>query len=156
MAEKRKTLVMGMGNLQYADEGVGIHVVQRLMEMDLPPGVDVLDAGAVGHDMIFYIEDFQRVIAIDAVAQGKEPGTIYRLSESEFVSMPTQYFSLFHLKLVNALGEAALLGRKPEVVMIGIEPTDARQAGLELSDELEARVPEVIACVLEEIDKATA
>lgn len=155
VSEERKTLVMGMGNLQYADEGIGIHVAQRMMEMALPLGVEVMDAGAVGHDMIFYIEDFEKVIAVDAVKQGQEPGSIYKLQEAEFASMPTEYFTLFHLKLVNAMGEAALLGKKLDVVMFGVEPKITGRSGLELSEELEARVPEVIARVLEEIE-ATA
>lgn len=151
-----KTLVMGMGNQLHSDEGVGIHVAERLTELGLPEGVEVLDAGAVGHDMIFWIEDYDRVIAVDAVRQGNAPGTIYKLQESDFEAMPTEQFSLFHLKLINALGEAALMGKKIRVVMIGVEPKHVGRSGWELSDELEARVPEVIKLVLEEIETATA
>jgi hydrogenase maturation protease len=146
---------MGMGNQLFSDEGLGVHVAQRMADMPLPEGVDVLDAGAVGYDMLFYIEDYDKVIAIDAVKQGNAPGTIYRLNETDLQSMPTEFFSLFHLKLTSALQEAAFTGKKLEVVMIGVEPKVISQAGLELSDELEASVPKVIARVLEEIGPAS-
>ncbi len=156
MSDARKTLVMGMGNQLFSDEGLGVHVAQRLMDMTLPAGVEVLDAGTVGHDMIFFIEGYDKVIAVDAVRQGKAPGSIYKLFEPELASMPTQCFSLFHLKLMAALADAASLGCKPEVVMIGVEPEQVSQSGLELSEQVEVRLPEVIARVLEEIDTATA
>jgi len=156
VSEERKILVMGMGNLLFSDEGFGVHVAQRMAETALPEGVDVLDAGAVGHNMIFYIEGYKKIVAIDLVRQGKAPGTIYRLQEEELASMPTECFSLYHLKLMNALAEATRLGTKPDVVMFGVEPQDIGQAGFELPEELEARVPEVITRVLEEIETATA
>jgi hydrogenase maturation protease len=146
---------MGMGNQLFSDEGLGVQVAQRMMEMASPPGVDILDAGMLGHDMLFYIEGYEKVIAIDIVKQGKAPGTVCRLLEPDLVSMPTECFSLSQLKLVNALHDAARLGKKPEVVLIGVEPGCVSQPGLELSAELEARVPEVIARVLEEIETAT-
>ena len=52
-----KTLVLGVGNLLLADEGVGIHVIQRLAEAyQLPEDVLILDGGTLGLDLLFYLE----------------------------------------------------------------------------------------------------
>jgi hydrogenase maturation protease len=46
-----KTVVLGVGNLLFSDEGVGVHVVKRLSEMSLPPEVEVVEGGGGAPDM---------------------------------------------------------------------------------------------------------
>ena len=40
-----KISVVGIGNLLMQDDGVGVHVVKRLSELDLPEGVNLIDGG---------------------------------------------------------------------------------------------------------------
>ena len=71
-------LILGIGNLLLRDEGVGIHVVQKMKEMELPPGIEVMDGGTMGLNLLYYIENRDRVIVVDTVIVGDPPGTIYR------------------------------------------------------------------------------
>jgi hydrogenase maturation protease len=154
MAKNPNILVIGLGNQLHGDEGVGIHVAERMNQIELPEGVEVMDGGTIGHDMIFYLEGRSKLICVDAVKMGQTPGTIYRFEPRELAVMPTEFFSLYELKMANALADAELQGRRPEAVLIGVEPGTC-QPGLELSAEVEARVPEVIGKVLEEIQTRT-
>ena len=72
----KEILVMGVGNLVLSDEGVGIHAVDSLQKENLPPWVDLLDGGTGGIALIGLLQEYKRVILIDATLDGNAPGTI--------------------------------------------------------------------------------
>ena len=135
------TLVLGLGNLLLADEGVGVHVSRRLAERVRSNEVSVLDVGTAILDALPQIEEAGRVIVIDACRGGSKPGTIYALDIQECVDRPfLGSLHGFDLKRVLALtGRTSL----PPVTVIGIEPARIAWA-LELSEEVEAVVPGVV------------
>jgi hydrogenase maturation protease len=51
---KKPILVLGIGNIILKDEGIGVRVAERMMQMDLPPDVEVLDGGIKGLPALFY------------------------------------------------------------------------------------------------------
>lgn len=143
---------MGVGNLLLKDEGAGVHVVQKLHKMDLPSHVEVLDGGTAGIDLFDSIVGREKVIIIDTVRAGKPPGTIYRLSSEDIEEAPKSWLSLHDIDIMDLLKLADMLEvKKPEIVVIGIEPKDMESAELELSPEVEAKIPEVIELVMKEI-----
>jgi hydrogenase maturation protease len=78
MAIHPKTLVLGLGNVIMSDEGVGVHVVRRLEKHGLPDGVECLDGGTGGFILLEPLQNAERVILIDAAADGNPPGTVTR------------------------------------------------------------------------------
>ena len=75
-----RTLILGVGNLLLSDEGVGLRVLERLAATyDLPEGVQTLDGGTLGLDLLYYLEGVENLLIIDAVEMGKAPGTLLRL-----------------------------------------------------------------------------
>ena len=75
-----KNLVLGLGNLLLADEGVGVHVAQRLLDCESKDDVVVLDVGNALLDAMPAIADAGKVILVDAMKGGGTPGTVYSLS----------------------------------------------------------------------------
>jgi hydrogenase maturation protease len=147
-------LVLGVGNLLLRDEGVGVHVAQRLQEMALPPEVEVVDGGTGGFDLLDDIEGREKVVIVDTVKGGQKPGTIYRLKPEDIDGGPKSSVSLHDVSVSDLLSLADMLGvKRPEIVMIGIEPKDMESADLELSPEIEAQVPRLIELVFKEIQK---
>ncbi|MFN2184641.1 MAG: hydrogenase maturation protease, partial [Anaerolineae bacterium] len=60
-----ETLVLGLGNILLGDEGVGVRVVERLLEQyDFPEGVRVMDGGTLGLDLLPYVEDASRLLVV--------------------------------------------------------------------------------------------
>ena len=59
-------LILGLGNLVLKDEGIGIHVVQKLQSQQIPTGVDVLDGGTGGLFLIGTLQQYKHLILIDA------------------------------------------------------------------------------------------
>jgi hydrogenase maturation protease len=78
MRSSAKTLVLGLGNILMADEGVGVHVLRRLETHPLPPGVECLDGGTGGFILLEPMQSADRIVMIDAAADGNPVGTVTR------------------------------------------------------------------------------
>ncbi|NTV64847.1 MAG: hydrogenase maturation protease, partial [Oscillochloris sp.] len=71
---------MGLGNIILRDEGLGVRAYERLVERyTLPADIEGMDGGTLGLNLLPYLEDARRVLLIDAVRSGHEPGSIIRL-----------------------------------------------------------------------------
>lgn len=73
-----KTLVLGLGNVLMGDEGIGVHVVRALERRKLPEGVKCLDGGTGGFTLLEPLEDADRIVLVDAAADGNPLGTVTR------------------------------------------------------------------------------
>lgn len=138
--EKKITLI-GLGNLLMQDEGVGIHAVRALEERwELPPALEVVDGGTMGLDLLPYIEGRDRVLFVDAVNFGQEPGYIGVLENREIPAWFPAKGSLHHLGLMDVLAAAELLDTSPrEICLIGIQPLSL-EMGLDLSGLLQEKM----------------
>ena len=78
MSGEKKTLVLGLGNVILGDEGVGVHVVRAIEKHALPAGVECLDGGTGGFILLEPLQNADRILLIDASADGNVPGTVTR------------------------------------------------------------------------------
>jgi hydrogenase maturation protease len=133
-----KVLVVGLGNWLMGDDGVGIHAV-RALAADPPPGATVIEAGTSVLDALPHVESADRVLAIDAVAAGGAPGTVYAFDGREARTEPHPA-SLHSLDLPTAL---ACFGQGPgpsEFRVLGVEPAQVGY-GTGLSREVREALP---------------
>ncbi len=156
-----KILVLGLGNILLRDEGIGVHVAQKMQRMVLPCNVEVIDGGTAALDVLLLAQDIERLVVIDALRTGKEAGTIYKaqLKLEEYDKLEQIFscgnkISLHQAGLVDALAAVRKIDYAPkEIVIIGVEP-ETMDCGLELSDKLEHKLAEIIDMVLKEIEDA--
>lgn len=148
-----KTLVLGVGNLLLTDDGVGVRVVQRLLEThSLPEEVQVVDGGTCGLDLLPFLVGVEKLIVVDAANLGQPPGTIRRMAGEEVPVFLSQKLSPHEINLPELLFSAKLTDiYPPEVVVLGIQP-QSLETSLDLTPPVAARVDELVARVLEEID----
>ncbi len=149
---RRLILVLGVGNLLLGDEGAGIHAVRELEKRALPPQVDVVDGGTAGLNLLDLLKGYERVIIVDAVDAGEEPGTILRFTPQE-VASDTQALplSLHQTEILKVLELATYLGRPlPPITIYGIQP-QAMDWSTELSPALQARLSKLVDAILREI-----
>jgi hydrogenase maturation protease len=145
-----RIVVIGVGNLLMKDEGIGIHALEALQEIDLPPDVKLIDGGT-SPDLIAYTQAGDKLIIIDAAKAGGEPGAIYRFRPEDLAVEKGTLTSSHELGVVQNLSLMSLLGTKPsEIIIIGIEPA-VIDAGLELSPTLQRKLPDIVKVVLKEI-----
>lgn len=147
-----KVVIIGVGNLLMKDEGIGIHAVQHLQEMELPGDIDIIDGGT-SPDIVAYTRAGNKVIIIDSAKAGGEPGAIYLFKPEDLEDDAGEILSVHEMGVPQNLRLVALSGNEPsEVVIIGIEPKEI-DLGTELSPELEMKIPDIIRVVLKEIGK---
>jgi hydrogenase maturation protease len=149
-SHQKRTIVIGVGNLLQKDEGIGIHAVKALQEMQLPDNVTIIDGGT-SPDILACTRGGDRLIIVDAARAGGEPGAIYRFQPDDLVSESGEALSIHELGVPHNLRLMLLSGNEPsDVVIIGIEPKEIAW-GIELSPELKKKIPEIISVVLKEI-----
>ena len=146
----KRTVVIGVGNLLQKDEGIGIHAVKALQKMQLPDNVTIIDGGT-SPDILACTRGGDKLIIVDAARAGGEPGAIYRFQPDDLIAERGAAVSVHELGVPQNLRLMLLSGNEPsEVVIIGIEPKEI-EWGIELSPELEMKIPEIISVVLREI-----
>jgi hydrogenase maturation protease len=113
-----ETLILGVGNLLLSDEGVGLRVLERLAATyDLPEGVQTLDGGTLGLDLLYYLEGVENLLIIDAVEMGKEPGTLLRLEGDEVPAFLSIKISPHQIGIPDMLFAAKLKDLYPRNVV---------------------------------------
>ncbi len=144
-----KTLIVGMGNLICRDEGIGVHVIEKMREVKLPGHVELLDIGTSTMDLISYLEGVEKLIVIDAMKAGGTPGTIYRCKPEDLLPTEEGPISLHEIGLLETLDMARKKELEIDTVVIGVEPK-VIDWGMELSEEVKSKIPGIIEAVLKE------
>ncbi|MGD8399182.1 MAG: HyaD/HybD family hydrogenase maturation endopeptidase [Anaerolineae bacterium] len=151
-AGRNKTLVLGAGNLLLSDDGVGIHAIRRLQELaDLPPGIEIIDGGTMGMDLLYYLEGVSHLLIIDAVETGEPPGTLKRLGGDEVPAYFAVKMSPHEIGLPDMLAAAKLRDLYPdEVVVWGVQPATT-EVSLEMSPPVAAQLDPLVVHILDEL-----
>ncbi len=153
----RHIMVLGVGNLLFTDEGVGIHVVQALGdEYTFSTNVSIEDGGVLGIHLLGMISQADDLIVVDAIRNGGSPGTLYRLEGDAIPRRILAKNSLHQVDLLEALTLCQALDKVPETVIIGVEPQDIETLALELTSPVQARLGDLMDMTLRELDRLGA
>jgi hydrogenase maturation protease len=139
-------LIMGIGNYLMGDEGVGVHVAQRLEQTALPPGIDVLDGGTGGFYLMEYFESYPVVILVDATLDERPLGTV-RLIEPRFAADFPRAMSTHDIGLRDLVEGLAILGKMPKIYLFAVSIEMVQPQQTELSLELEQSLPALLEVV---------
>lgn len=140
-------LVLGIGNLLMQDEGVGIHVANRL-EQEGIEGADCLDGGTGGYHLLGTIQSYRHVIMVDAALDDFPAGHIRVLRPRWSKDFPRQ-LSAHEIGLKDLIDAAVVLGNLPDIYVVAISVKDFQDLGTDLSAAVEGAVPEAMARVRE-------
>lgn len=149
---EQRVLILGVGNLLMGDEGIGVHAVRELWKRTLPAHVDVVDGSTAGLEILQLMEGYVRVVIIDAVDAGLEPGTILRFRPKDVTPQDVDLpLSLHQEKVLRVLELADCLGRDlAPIVIYGMQP-EAMGWSTELSPAVQARLDSLLDAVEEEL-----
>jgi hydrogenase maturation protease len=146
--ENKRRVVLGLGNLLQKDEGFGVRVVQAL-EAELGvelrrAGIELVDGGTLGLNLLPLVEECEALLVLDAVEAGAAPGALVELSKEQIPLLLGIKLSQHQVTFQEVLALAQVRGYLPERIhLIGAQPA-VIAAGLELSDPVEAQLPEAI------------
>ncbi len=150
-----KILVLGVGNILLRDEGVGVRIVESLLRRyDIPDGVEVLDGGTAGMDLLYAISGHERLIVCDAVQADAPPGSVIRISGEDVPVFFQTKLSPHQVGLCDVLATLRLQDEHPAtVVIVGVVPEDI-DLGIELSETVAAAAEDALAMVVDELAHA--
>lgn len=143
---EQQILILGVGNLLLRDEGVGIHVIRALEKEELPPNVSLMDGGTGGLHLLSWIQDYDRIIMIDATLDSNPPGTI-RLIYPRYASDFPPLMSAHEIGLRDMIEAMILTEKLPEINLIVVSAENISEVGMELTPSVLAAIPEVIEMV---------
>lgn len=117
-------LILGVGNLLLSDEAVGVRVVEELeREYRFAPGIELLDGGTAGMELLEAMASRDHIIVVDAVLSGNPPGAVVTLRDEEIPALFGRKISPHQLGLADVLSALQLTGESPRrLTLIGIEP----------------------------------
>lgn len=98
--------IIGCGNLNRSDDGVGVMVAQRLMEWVNAHAINdvaVFDAGTAGMEVMFRARGAKRLLIIDASNSGSDPGAVFRVPGTELELDHVPAYSLHDFRWDHAL-----------------------------------------------------
>lgn len=149
--EVKDVLVLGIGNILHMDDGVGVHVVNHIIESgrDFPENVEIADGGTFGYDLLPLMSGRRKIVIVDALKAEDKPGSIYRFSADHLVSR-NYIYSLHDLGVKKLVDMLKLMGENPVVEIIGIVPEDYTSFAIGMSDSVRESIPRAV----EEIFKA--
>ena len=142
-------LILGIGNILQSDEGIGVHIVNHILQSDikLPDEVEVIDGGTAGFDLIPIMKNRDRIIIVDAVAVQDAPGSIYRFSPDN--AMDTRaVFSLHEVGIMEVIRMLRIFGDNPEIEIIGIVPEDVKTLDINISPAVKESMPKAVDQIL--------
>lgn len=142
--KKNRILVLGIGNLVLKDEGVGIQTIYRLENEKLPPHVDLLDGGTGGVGMIGTLQDYGRIIMIDATLDKSVPFGTVNVIKPRFSSDYPILLSSHEFGLRDMIEAMMIQDNIPPIDLITIAVKDFQTIGMNLSPEVESAIPFVI------------
>ncbi len=147
-------MVLGIGCTLYSDEGFGVRVIEK-MEQDyaFPDDVLLVDGGVLGVNLLGVISKPKHLIVVDAIKNKGKPGDLYRLDGDAIPARIRAKNSLHQVDFLEALTLCQALDHVPETVIVGIEPEDIETMCVDLTPVIRARMDDVIAMVLAELDR---
>ncbi|GIK84552.1 MAG: hydrogenase expression/formation protein [Betaproteobacteria bacterium] len=150
---RREALVIGIGNVLWADEGFGVRAVEALhAAYAFPAGVVLMDGGTLGLALYEEVARSRRVLVFDAVDYGFPPGTPKVLRDGEVPAWGRAKLSPHQVGFNDVLALAALQGRGPDsTTVIGVQPQVLDDFGGSLRPVVRARLPEAVALAAEEL-----
>lgn len=142
-----ETLILGLGNILWADEGFGVRAVEALhAAFQFPPHVRVMDGGTQGIFLIPWVRIANRLLILDAIDYGLEPGAIRLIRNDEVPRfMGARKMSMHQAGFQEVLMTAKLSGDFPEeIALIGVQPELLDDYGGSLRPCVKARIPEAV------------
>jgi len=133
--------VIGCGNLNCSDDGVGVIVARNLIDKFNKSDrskLQIFDAGTDGMSVMFNARGSKSLIIVDACCTGSEAGAIFQVPGEELEGKPPDSFNLHDFRWDHALyaGRMIFKDEFPSDVQVFLIEAKSLELGLDLTDEV--------------------
>lgn len=140
-----KVLVLGIGNLLFGDEGIGVHFINYIGEkydFEGESQIDLVDGGTLAQRLIPIIVEYDHVIIIDTInASGVQAGEVYFFDFDVVPDAVDWQGSAHEVEMLQTLNMMDLAGDRPPTMIMGVVPTVIEATEFSLSEGVAAAVP---------------
>ena len=146
--DKPHIVVLGIGNVLWADEGFGVRCVEQLQQRyELPAHVQLIDGGTQGLYLIQHVQDADALLIFDAIDYGLPPGTLQIVRNDEVPQyLGAKKMSLHQTGFQEVLALARLTGHYPQqLILIGCQPEHLEDYGGSLRPVVKAAMGAALA-----------
>jgi hydrogenase maturation protease len=150
-----ETLILGIGNLLWADEGFGIRAVEALnANYQFPENVRIMDGGTQGMFLLPYVRGSGNLLIFDAIEFGLAPGELRVICNDDVPQyMGAKKMSMHQTGFQEVLAAAKMFDDYPEqLALIGVQPEMLDDYGGSLRPRIKSRIPEAIALAIDLLD----
>ncbi len=150
----KKNIVVGVGNMLFKDEGIGIYAseyIKQNYQFD-DEDLEIIDGGTLGFKLMAYFQEYDNVIILDTVSIEDEVGGIYRLPSDVLLGLGTYRKTAHEVEIVEMLEIVSVLDSHANVTIIGIIPKDIESVQIGLTKEMEDKFEEFILNGIKEIE----
>jgi len=153
MQRQRAAVVLGIGNVLWADEGFGVRAIEALHSgWEFPSAVEMVEGGTLGMNLAEYVETTDRLLILDAIDFGLAPGALKVVRDGEVPAWGATKLSPHQTGFNDILALAALRGCAPaHLTLIGVQPEELNDLGGSLRPAVRARLPEVVELAVQEL-----
>lgn len=146
-------LVLGIGNVLWADEGFGVRALEALHQrFELPDHVNLVDGGTQGMYLLDYVCEASHVLVLDAIDFKLPPGRLRVYRDEHVPAWADTKMSLHQASFQELLWLARLRDRFPQkITLIGVQPAVLDDLGGSLSPEVRSRIDEAVALAVHEL-----
>ena len=148
-------IVIGVGNLLFKDEGIGIYTAKYLQEnFSFDDSLEIIEGGTLGFKLMTYFQEYDNVIILDTVSIEDRAGEIYRLPSDVLLGLGQYRKTAHEVEIVEMLEICSVLDKHAEVTILGIIPEDIVSVEIGLTQTIEDKFDEYLAQALKEIEAA--
>ncbi|MCB1997930.1 MAG: HyaD/HybD family hydrogenase maturation endopeptidase [Burkholderiaceae bacterium] len=151
MTAAPRIVVLGIGNLLWADEGFGVRCVEALAAgWSFAPNVQLVDGGTQGLYLLPQVQAATHLLILDAVDYGLAPGTLTLVEDEEVPRfLGAKKMSLHQTGFQEVLALAQFTGQWPQrVVLVGCQPAELEDFGGSLTPTVKAALDPALAAAL--------
>lgn len=156
MRVRPASLVLGVGNVLFGDEGLGVHLAALLrtnyrfipLDQGEATGLRMVDGGTLGPHLIPLLADYRRVLLLDTISvDDAAPGEVFCFDYRQLPAPAKGRGSAHEVEMHQTLAMMRMTGDLPDITVLAAVPTIISQTTFQLS-------PEVIQAALRMEEKA--
>lgn len=141
------TLILGIGNILWADEGFGIRAIETLhAQYSFPDDVRLMDGGTQGIFLLPWVRNARHLLIFDAIDFGLPPATLKLIRDEDVPRfMGVKKMSMHQTGFQEVLFSAELTGDMPDdIALVGVQPELLDDYGGSLRDSVKAQLAPAI------------
>jgi hydrogenase maturation protease len=150
------TAVIGIGNILFNDEGLGIYATEFLKQnYDFSPTIELIDGGTLGMNMIHYYQSYDRVLLLDTISVENDAhaGAIYNVDAQVLQGLGSSRKTAHEVEVLQTLELGALAGNMADIKIIAMVPEEMDSVIMALTATVQQAMPLFIQTILAELQK---